>query len=436
MFKYFLIMQLAFVSLSTNASASNEVWSIEVKGGIGPGVALYLDKHITRAEIERPKAILVLLDTPGGLVSSLRQINQSILASSVPIIMYVHPPGARAASAGTYMLYASHVAAMAPATNLGAATPVRMGGGGGGGEKEQPDAKAMRKKIVNDSVAYIRGLAELRGRNADWAEKAVREGESVTSEQALELKVIDIISSSPEQLIQDLQGWQIAGDVFEPMDFTDTQIVAIQADWRDRFITGITNPNIAYILMMIGVYGLLFEFYSPGFGIAGVLGAICLVIAMFALQMMPVNYAGLALLLLGLALFVAESLSPSFGILGGGGIVAFIIGSIFLFDTKLETFRIAYPLIGVFALTSFLFMSLVFGLLWRSRNNPVVTGDDDLIRQQARALESFDEKGLVSIQGERWQAITSSPINRGDRARVSKVEGLTLHISPIEEEQR
>jgi membrane-bound serine protease (ClpP class) len=388
------------------------------------------------------------MDTPGGLDTSMRDIIKDILASPVPVVTFVSPSGARAASAGTYILYASHVAAMAPATNLGSATPVPIGGepatpepkdNGKDDEKKPADEAqskpspggAMERKVVNDAVAYLRSLAQLRGRNVEWAEKAVREGANLAATDALEQKVIDLIATDQADLLTKLHGRKLtigAGEV--TLATQGLAVETVKPDWRTELLSVITNPTVAYGLLLIGIYGLLFEGYNPGAVLPGVAGAICLLLALFAFQVLPVNYAGLALIILGTMLVVAEAFVPSFGTLGVGGLIAFVIGSIMLFDTSVPGFEVAMPIIGGIAFVAGL---LLCGMVWmfaRSRRRPVVTGVEHIVGSTAEAIEDFTEQGVVRLGGETWKAHSSAPLRSGQRVRVVRVEGLLLWVEP------
>ena len=389
-------------------------------------------------------SVLVLaIDTPGGLDSSMREIIRAILDSTVPVASFVSPQGARAASAGTYILYASHIAAMAPATNLGAATPVQIGGGMGMPELGKPADKetdeaspvqdkgsAMENKIVNDAVAYIRSLAELRGRNIAWAEQAVREASSLPAHEALEMNVIDLIAENVTDLLQKIDGRQVSihGQTIE-LDTASILIKEIIPDWRNRFLSVITDPNVAYIFMLIGVYGLFLEFYNPGGIIPGVAGAICLLIALYAFQVLPVNYVGLALIGLGITLMVMEAFVPSTGILGIGGVIAFVFGSIILMDTESEAFQIALPLIIAVAAFSVLLLVIMVGMLMRSRRATLVSGESAMLSEMAEVMEDFSEKGLVRVHGELWQAVTKRPVRKGQLLPIKAINGLELLLS-------
>lgn len=422
---------------------------LEIRDAIGPATSDFFIRTLERGVERKAKLIIVQMDTPGGLDSAMRDMIRAILASPIPVATYVSPSGARAASAGTYLLYASHIAAMAPATNLGAATPVQIGAPSvprppdkkpkddkdekDGKDKEaRPDAgSAMEHKMVNDAVAYIRGLAELRGRNAEWAESAVRTAASLSASAALAQNVIDIKAVDIPDLLRQIDGRVVkvnTGDV--RLATAGLLIERVDMDWRTRLLAVLTNPNVAYLLMLIGVYGLLLEGYNPGAVLPGVVGAICLLLALYAFQVLAVNYAGLGLMLLGLALIVAEAFAPSFGALGLGGIVAFVIGSIILMDTKVPGFEIARTLIGGMAVAGGLIVLLITTYFSRSRKRPVVTGAEQLLREPAIAMADFERDGLVRIRGEIWNATTRQPVKAGERLRVLHVNGLTLEVEP------
>ena len=418
---------------------------LEVADAIGPATSDYLQRGIEAAAEGKAQVVILTLDTPGGLDASMRDIIKAILASPVPVVTYVYPSGSRAASAGTYMLYASHVAAMAPATNLGAATPVSLipspdgapdkGEGSAGEEATQKSpalpGSAMERKVINDATAYIRGLAELRGRNAAWAEQAVREAVSLSAESALEQKVIDIVATDIPDLLAQLDGRIIITQTGEHQ--LATQGIAVQrieADWRTRVLSVITNPTVAYLLLLVGIYGLIFEGYNPGAILPGVVGAICLLLAAFALQVLPVNYAGLALIALGIGLMIAEVFAPSFGALGIGGVVAFVIGSVILIDSDVPGFQVSRTLIGAVATVG---AGLLFGLIAvavKARKAPVVSGREQMLGAIALAREDFQHEGEVRIQSEDWTARCPTPVNRGDRLRVTGMDGLTLLVEP------
>ena len=443
---------------------------LEINGAIGPATSHYVVHGIEAAQKNGSRLVVLEMDTPGGLDSSMRDIIRAILASSVPVAGYVSPPGARAASAGTYILYASHIAAMAPATNLGAATPVPIGGepevplpgggahpgekpdsgaGGGdsGGDKTNPEAgkppsggaaeaepaphSAMERKVVNDAVAYIRGLAELRGRNADWAEHAVRGAASLSANAALDEKVIDLIARDVPDLLARIDGREVhIGNRTEKLATRDLTVVREKPDWRTQLLAVITNPTVAYGLMVIGIWGLLLEGYNPGAVLPGVVGAICLLIALFAFQILSVNYAGLALVAVGTAMIIAEFFFPTYGSLGIGGIIAFVVGSLILFDTDVPGLSVGRPLIAAIATVGALMVAFIVYMASRAMRHPVATGAQGMIGASAEVVADFTGKGKVRYGGELWNARSDRPLRAGDQARIVKVEGLTLWVEP------
>ena len=438
---------------------------LTVKGTIGPATSDFVGRGIQRGEDTDAVVVILRMDTPGGLDSSMRDIVQAIVAASVPVVTYVAPSGARAASAGTYILYASHVAAMAPATNIGAATPVEIAPGGfpggndkppgkgtetakgeGGKKKPTDDAAAERegqeplestkeRKIVNDAVAYIRGLAQMRGRNAQWAEKAVREAASLSAEDALEMGVIELMAADVRDLLEQLDGRAV--EVLGKSRVLQTKnapLVTIEPDWRSELLGIITNPNVAYILLLLGIYGLFFELSNPGAILPGVAGAIFILLALYAFQVLPVNYAGLGLILLGIAFMVGEVFMPSFGALGIGGVIAFAIGSLILMETDVEGYTLSLPLVISLTIVTAAFFMVVVTLFARQRRQPVVSGEEQMVGATGEALETFDSHGHVRVHSERWEANTRRPVAKGQRVRVRAVEGLTLTVEPLEEE--
>ncbi|WP_150304687.1 NfeD family protein [Pseudomonas saliphila] len=442
--------------LAQEQEGSPSALILSVDGPIGPATMDYIVRGIEQAEEEQARVVVIEMDTPGGLMESMRLIIREILRSPVPIITYVTPAGARAASAGTYILYASHIAAMAPSTHLGSATPVQMGGlpgspdpatepgesegENGASEKTEPrrGGSAMERKLLEDSVAYIRSLAERHDRNADWAEQAVREAVNLGATEALERDVIEVVASSLDDLLAQVDGRSVRmADGERTLATSDLTLIRVDPNWRTRLLTVITNPNIAYFLMLIGFYGIIFELSNPGNLYPGIIGGICLILALFSFQVLTVNYAGLALILLGLVLIVAEAFLPSFGTLGIGGIVAFVIGSIILMDGSHQP--ISLPMIGG--------MAAIFGalLLWTVtrvltlRRRPAVSGTDRLINEQGVALDDFSRvgeryQGYIQVGGERWKAVSQSPIQTGQPVSIARVEGLTLHLKPTVQE--
>ena len=445
------IILLILLTVTSTAYAENEdkqpfksslVIQLEINDVIGPATADYIVRNLQKAVDRQAMAVLILMDTPGGLDISMRQIIKQIIASPIPVISYVAPGGARAASAGTYILYASDIAAMAPATNVGAATPVQISGFGGfGNDKNSPDkneekfkplADPMTHKMVNDASAYIRGLAEMHGRNAEWAEQAVRDAASLSAVEALKLNVIDIIAPSVSDLFQQLQGRKVNVSGKELiLNTANIEIQSIKPDWRSQFLAVITNPSMAYILLMVGIYGLVLEFSHPGSLVPGTVGGICLLLALYALQLLPVNYTGMGLILFGIALMIVEAFMPSFGILGLGGVVAFVIGSVILMDTDMPGFGIDTELIAGFALSSAAFFIIALSLVLKSRQNPVVSGKEQMLDSIGVVLDDFTGKGMIHIHGENWQATCDQSLHKNEKVRVTAITGLLLQVIPI-----
>ena len=460
--RIFLLLPLVLLTSVWDASAmpasTNRALVLTVADAIGPATEDYVTRGFEQALEQGAALIVIRMDTPGGLDGAMRGIIKTITASSIPVATYVAPTGARAASAGTYILYASHVAAMAPGTNLGAATPVQIGGSpfpggdkpgtgkpptdgesekqGDGGNKSESGAldqgDAMKRKMVNDASAYIRGLADLHGRNADWAERAVREAVSLQASEALKIGVIDVVATNIEDLLQQIDGRQvrIQGEM-KTLNTQNLNVEELLPDWRNRLLSVITNPNVAYILMMVGVYGLILEFYNPGGLVPGVIGAICLVLALYSFQLLPVNYAGFALILLGVALMVAEAFQPSFGMLGIGGLVAFVIGSIILMDTDIPDFRIYLSVVLSVAGATVLVFFLIIGMALRARRRPVVSGVEELIGKVGEVVEISDPRhATIRVHSELWQARGTAPLEKKQIVRVSAVDGLILEVEP------
>lgn len=455
-----LLMLLGYTSFAAedagteSAEVAAPALMIEIDDAIGPATSGFFVRSLEEAQERGAPLFIVQLDTPGGLDSAMRDMIKAIIASPVPVAIYVAPSGARAASAGTYLLYASHIAAMAPATNLGAATPVQIGGSPPTSpepspepeeatEKEEADESdtdraeealpgtAMERKAVNDAVAYIRGLAELRGRNAEWAETAVRRAASLSASAALEQNVTDLVAADVDDLLQQIDGRAVKVSTGEiRLATAGMGVERIEIDWRTQLLAVLTNPNVAYLLMLIGVYGLLLEGYNPGAILPGVVGGISLLLALYAFQVLSVNYAGLALMVLGMALIVAEAFAPSFGALGLGGIIAFVFGSIILMDNDVPGFQVARSLIGGVAATGAIVMLLIVTYFTRSRRQAVATGVEQMLSERAIALDDFDKSGFVRIHSEIWSAQTRVPVKAGQTLRVTAMNGLVLEVEP------
>ncbi|MGC3874737.1 NfeD family protein [Halomonas sp. GXIMD04776] len=465
---------LAYIASAQEQDERRSALVMTIDGSISPASSDYFQRGLEIADEQNVALVILQLDTPGGLDSSMRDMISAMLASKVPIAVYVSPAGARAASAGTYLLLASHVAAMAPSTHLGSATPVQLGGGGlpgveeddpeqsepsdqteeqssgdgqqgelqGQGQGEAPqesgDGKrrgetAMERKVLEDAVAYIRSLAERHGRNAEWAERAVRDAVNLTAREALEQNVADVVASDVEDLLTQIDGREVVmTGGSETLQTADLTIERFDPDWRTELLSIIADPNIAYFLMIIGLYGLIFELINPGALVPGTIGAICLLLALFAFQVLPVNYAGLALVLLGLGLIVGEALMPSFGILGIGGIVAFVVGSIILMDDR--NMAVSIPLIAGVALVASGLLLWVMLRFMGLRKRPPRTGEEEMIGATAIALEDFDHQGHVRLRGERWNARSGETVRKDQRLKVMAIDGLTVEVAPIDSE--
>ena len=450
----FAVVAGAAYAVEDMSSSRRSAVLLEIDGAIGPVTVEYFRDGLRKARERDAPLVLLRIDTPGGLDAAMRDIVKEILASPLPVVGFVAPGGARAASAGTYILYACHVAAMAPATNLGSATPVQIGGLPGlpdgadqptpepgeadGGRKPADHGQrpvsggAMQRKIVNDAAAFLRGLAVLRGRNAEWAEQAVREAGNLTADEALQRGVIDLVAADVPRLLAQIDGRELSlpGGT-TTLRTNGLEIETFAPDWRIRILSAITDPNIAYVLMLIGIYGLIYELANPGAILPGVIGAIALLTALYAFQALPVNYAGLALLALGVAFMVLEAFVPSFGALGIGGAIAFVVGSLILYRDEAGQIGVAIPLIATFVALSMALFLGVLGYALKTRRRPVVSGREEMLGATGVAEQDFADTGRVWVHSESWTATTRAPLRQGQRVRVIAIQGLRLEVEPL-----
>ena len=449
------------------ATARGEVWVVNLEGAVGPASVDLVIRAIEDAGAANAEALVIRMDTPGGLDKSMRDLVKTILAAEVPVVTYVSPDGARAASAGTYIAYASHIAAMAPATNIGSSTPVSIAPSAptpgprpaaprpaspqpaadseGNSDKAasqepepaaepavQPAADAMTNKVVNDAVAYLQSLAEMRGRNVEWAEKTVREGANVRATEAVELNIVDFLAPNLAALLAELDGREVSiNDEVRTLATANAELRFVETDWRHELLSIITDPSIAYGLLIIGVYGLILEFYNPGMLFPAATGIICLLLGAYGLQMLPVNYAGLALIVIGLGMLIAEAVTPTYGVLGVGGVVAFVMGSVMLMDTDLPGYQLPLPIIAGFAVSAGGIAFFVIGSAVRARRSRVVSGQEGMVGATALVLEDFEGEGTVRAFGEIWRAESDAPLKKDEEARIKAVNGLVLRIEGL-----
>jgi membrane-bound serine protease (ClpP class) len=413
---------------------------IEIDGAIGPATARQVKEGLAAADERHAEIVILRLNTPGGLVTSMREIIADILASKVPVVGYVAPSGGHAASAGTYILYATHIAAMAPGTNLGAATPVEMGNpfpslpgdSGKPGEKDGKDSAApqdtMSAKITNDAVALIRSLAELRGRNADWGEKAVREAASLSATAALEAHVIDLVARDQAELLAAIDGRKVdAAGTSRILKTKNLPVETLDPGWLNRLLAVITDPNIATLLVLVGVYAILFEFMSPGAVAPGVIGTIALVLGLYALNFLPIDYTGLALMLLGIVFLAIEAFNPTV-VLGIGGLISLLLGLAMLLKIQAPGYTLSWTVMGIAVAAIATLILLTGRFLWTTRNSPARVGAQAMRGHMAEVLDWSERSGHVLAQGERWQARSEETLNAGERVEIAEVRDLTLTV--------
>jgi len=448
------ITALILTFFGAEADADGKVIVLEIKGGIGVATAEYVISGIEHAEEAGAELVIIDMDTPGGLMAPMRDIIQAILGSSVPVASYVTPDGARADSAGTYILLASHVAAMAPTTHLGAATPVSLTGDDATPNEPADEADdqeadeeneaepepqsqpgtSMERKVLNDAVAYIRSLAERHGRNADWAERAVRDAATLTAKDALEENVIEFIAADHTELLQLVDGLELeVGSDSVTLATSSVIIEEYEPNWRIKILSAIANPEIVLLLGLIGLYGLMYEGWNPGAIVPGVVGVICLLLAAYALQVLPVNYAGLALIIVGLALMTAEAFAPSFGALGLGGIAAFVFGSIMMFDSGIPGFGISLTFVIAIAIVTALFIIWLVSFVLKLRRRGAVSGRGSIIGGVGTAMADFSGNGRIWLEGEEWAARSRVKITKDQEVVVTDLVGLVLEVEPLSE---
>lgn len=422
-------------SVAPTAGSERVALLLRLNGAVSPASADYVTRGLALANERQVTLVVLQMDTPGGLDTSMREIIRAILASSVPVASFVAPSGARAASAGTYILYASHIAAMAPGTNLGAATPIALGGSGfdnqdDRNDKAQPPRNAAEAKAVNDAAAYLRGLAELRDRNADWAERAVRDAASLSSTAAEREKVIDFTATTVDDLLARANGRMVrVGETRIRLDTTGLIVQNVEPDWRTRLLSVIADPNVALILLIIGIYGLIFEFLTPGAVIPGTVGGISLLLGLYALAMLPVSYAGVGLIILAVALFVSEAHTPTSGVLGIGGAIALVLGATILFDTDVPDLEVSWRVVVGIGISGLAFSLIVARLAFTARRHAVVTGAEQMIGISGKVSDWTDTSGYILAHGERWSAVCAERLTAGEDVTVIAREGLTLEVA-------
>lgn len=425
-----IILLLAGLQSEHGIAAQKPIRHLKIAASINPVTAAFIHQQISLANQNSETAILIQLDTPGGLDSAMREIIQAELSSTIPVIVYIAPQGARAASAGALITLAADFAAMAPGTNIGAAHPVAIGSG------QQAD-DTMMKKVENDAAAYARSLAQKRGRNQDWAEQAVRDSVSISAEEALDLSVIDLTADNTAHLLKQLDGYKYIRNG-KTVTFTSQGVVLqqIEMNWREKILNALSNPNIAYLLLMLGMIGIFFEISQPGVILPGAIGAIAVLLALFAFSSLPINYVGVLLIILAIVLFILEVKVVSYGMLAIGGIISMALGSIMLIDSSEPYLQISRAVIAATVAVSAGFFLLATGMVVKTQRRPAISGQEGMIGETGEAIDPINDTGMVFVHGEYWQACSDQPIAAGAKIRIVKVmEGLKLQVEAIKPEE-
>ena len=443
----FLLLGLVLVTtafVQCLAQQENPIYLINIDAAIGPASHDYLQQSMREAHTNNAHLIIIHLDTPGGLVSSMREMTQEILNSDIPTVVYVSPSGSNAASAGAFIVYSAHIASMAPGTNIGAASPVSLGSDSPMPKDPTSDAatdntdesaasqlSTAQKKAIEDLSAYMRSLADTNNRNSQLGVEMITKGSSFSAQEALQQKIVNFISTDLKQLVNQLNGYEVTvKNKTITLNTTEKPIIFSRPSWRYDFLSIITNPNITYVLLIAGIYGILFELYSPGSLFPGILGVICLILSGYGLHLLPINYAGLFLVILGVVMIVAETFVTSYGILGIGGFIAFVIGSIFLLDTLYPVYSVSRVVIGIMAVLTASILSIITNFVFGSLRRPHITGGDGMVGKTAYTLSSFDEYGQVECEGCIYSASTKTPLKAKQKVIVTEVNGIKLSVKP------
>lgn len=446
----FFAFLLFFSCFADRVPQAQPIYVTELDGTIGPATHAHLTESLTKAIHGNAQALIITLDTPGGLASSMREMTKAILSAPLPVIVYVSPSGSNAASAGAFLVYAGHLASMAPGTNIGAASPIPLGGDApvpndrysepSNSDEQKSDvstpspaqaSSAAQRKAVEDLTAYMRSMAEINHRNSEAGVSMILDGRSFSAQEALKANIVDYISTDLQELLSQINGRQVFVQKQSiTLQTKHASVVTVKPNWRYDFLSIITDPNITYLLLIAGIYGLLFEFYSPGVLLPGILGSICLILAGYGLHLLPINFAGLFLLLLGLCLLISETFVTSYGLLGLGGIAAFVTGSVFLLDTLYPVYSVSRVIIGVMTILSASVVAILTTFVFGSLKQPHITGQHAMIGQRARVLENFTTTGQVEYEGAIYSATSDHPVKKGEYVVIKSVAGIKLSVSP------